>query len=332
MAVPQPPPARSGRRPGEVALQYREGLAASAIAIAIEAANYAFFKHSEAGSQLALTVAIVGVLLALLRSALQLYVTQAVTPLRSDVDKARVELVEALQPVRKLTEVMDLQAELNVTQLRSLIQRYSGVIEAEFRPVKEQIVNEATEQLRRLAIEKRSATLQSADYYDWLFRQFDSLGAGAYVHAVSLSSDSEWNDSQLEKNFFAKNLAAAERGVHISRLFIIERQRLPEFVKLPPIKAHTVEAQTGLDGFFIPRDLLERADRDYLASVGEGFIDFNGHVGLEDRFDPDGRARGEVTMLRADLDKMLRIYERLLNMGEPLSSRMERSVPGSTTT
>ena len=297
---------RERRASGEVLLQYREAIAGSIIAIIIELTNYFVFKHSTAGSQLALTVAIIGVLLALLRSALQM------------------SLSEALQPVQKLSEIVDLQADANIAGIQSLLQRYLSVTEVEFRTVKEQIISDAAEELRRLAVEKRSATLQTADYYDWIFRQFDVLKPGDYVHAVSLSSDTEWNDSQVEKKFLAKNLAAAANGVEISRIFIVEEKRLAKFLTIPPIEAHTIEAKTGLQGYFISRSTLERFDRRYLEEVGEGILDFNGHVGLVDRFDPDGRARGQVTMLQSDLDKMLRIYERLLNLAEPLSVGMVR--------
>jgi hypothetical protein len=298
---------RDRRATGEVLAQYREAIVGSVIAIIIEGTNYLVFKHSTAGSQLALTVAIIGVMLALLRSAMQL------------------SMNEALQPVRKLSEIVDLQAEANIAGIQSLLQRYLSVTEVEFRSVKEQIVNDAAEELRRLAVEKRSATLQTADYYDWIFRQFEALRPGDYVHAVSLSTDTEWNDSQVEKKFLAKNLEAAENGVEISRIFIVEEERLSRFLALPPIKAHTVEARTGLNGYYISRRSLEKFDRHYLEEVGEGILDFNGHVGLEDLFDPDGRARGQVTMLRSDLDKMLRVYERLLNLAEPLSETLAGS-------
>jgi hypothetical protein len=298
--------AYSSRRRGtnDVISQYREAIVGSLIGIAIEAANYALFQHSPAGSLLALLVAIFGIMLALLRSALQ------------------VSVQEALQPVEKLAEIMDLEADANIALIEGLLQRYLTVTETEFRPVKEQIVADATEQLRRLAVEKRSATLQTTDYYEWLFKQFSSVRSGEYVRAVSLSSDTEWNDSQLERNFLSWNLEAAKRGALISRIFVVEEARLGAFLRLPSIQAHTTEATTGLTGYYVSRDYLQRADRDALAAIGEGFIYFNERVGLEDRFDPNGRTRGEVTMLRSDLDKMRRSYERLLNMAQPLTNQL----------
>ena len=305
---------RERRVSGEIVNQYREAIVGSVIAIIIEVTNFFFFEHSTAGSQIAITTAIVGILLALLRSAVQLSMNQA------------------LEPVQKLSEIVDLQSAANIAGIQSLLQRYLSVTEVEFRSVKEQIISDAAEALRRLAVEKRSATLQTADYYDWIFRQFDALRPGDYVHAVSLSSDTEWNDSQVEKKFLAKNLDAAANGAEISRIFIVEEERLANFLAIPPIQAHTVEAATGLNGYYISRRTLEKFDRRYLEEVGEGILDFNGHVGLEDRFDPDGRARGDVTMLQSDLDRMRRVYDRLMNLAEPLSESLASRSRRDTTT
>jgi hypothetical protein len=253
---------------------------------------------------LALLVAIFGLLLAMLRSALQ------------------DSIEDALQPVGQLAKIVDLQSQSNLGVVEVLLQRYLAVTEAEFRPLKEQIVADAAEKLRRLAAEKRSTTLHTTDYYDWLRRQFAFVGRGDYVRAVSLSSDEEWNDSQVEKNFFAWNLDAVSRGAAVSRIFVVEDERLPRFLQLQPIQAHTVEAATGLTGYYVSRDFLERVDINALAEIGEGFIEFNGRVGMEDRLDPNGKIRGEVTMLRADLEKMGRVYQRLLPLARPLSNEL----------
>src|SRR4051812_14545218 len=84
------------RGTSEVLTQYREAVVGSLIGVAIEFANYFLFRHSVAGSMLALSVAIIGLLLALLRSALQIFIQ------------------ESLVPVEKLAEVVDLQTDSNV--------------------------------------------------------------------------------------------------------------------------------------------------------------------------------------------------------------------------
>jgi hypothetical protein len=292
----------------EVSNQYVEGLAGAAIAIAIELVNVFAFGHSNVGSVLAIGVAVIGLLLTVTRRALESF------------------FQETFKRVDKLAEIADLSASSNVSSISALLETYLQVGESEFAAVKQQVVSEAAVKLRRLAIEKRSPTLQTADYYAWLFRQFEKVGPGDYIHAVSLSSEAEWNDSAVERNFLQKNLDAASAGVLVSRIFIVPANALEAFIALTPIAAHTTEDENSLSGFYISRDELEKDDRDLLLAIGEGFIDFNGRVALEDRFEQDGRARGEVTLHPSDLERMQVMFVNLLNLAEPLSRNLIRKM------
>ena len=282
--------------------QYREGICAAVIGIIIEGVNAIFFKNSGEGTLLAVAIALIGLLLTITRFALQTFFKETFTK------------------VEAMAKIIDLSVHTKTDLVKDLLDAYIRVTEEEFREVKEHIVTEASEKLRRLSTEKRSPTLQTTDYYSWLFRQFDDnrLGEGDYIHAVSLASDTEWNDSQEEKNFLDKNIAAAQRGVEVARIFIAKESDLPHLLSLPPIDLHTVEVDNKLDGYYVSREHLEKSDRDFLASIGEGFIDFNGRVALEDRFDQIGRVRGEVTLHRGDLHKMKSIFEKLKYMAKPL--------------
>lgn len=280
--------------------RYSEALVAVLIALTTEVANRMFFESSQVGTALALQTAFVGLLL---------------TVQRLSLEEARRH--ENLR-IDRVADYLDLENTTSYANLRALNHRYGSITEEEFRDVKDHVIAEAQEELRRLAIDKRSATLQTTHYYDWLFRQFDRAGEGDYVHAVSLSSDEEWNDSQLEANFLKVNINAAQRGADIHRIFIVADDRLASFVENPPIKAHRPGSGKGLKGSVVSQEELTKHDAKTLKSVGQGFIDFNGQVGLEDIFDADGEVRGQVTMLPEDLQRMQSIYSRLLNMAKDL--------------
>jgi|GEM_PF-3930417 len=289
--------------------EYREGIIATAIAIVVEGVNWFAFDHSQPGTILAVSVALVGLLLVITRLALQSYIKATF----------RSTFGVTMERVERLTEIADLSVRSNVSSISGLLETYLRVGEPEFAPVRRQIVEDAAEKMRKLAVEKRTPVLETPDYYAWLFDQFDNVREGGYIHAVSLSSDLEWNDSQVEKKFLEKNLESARSGVKVSRIFVAREETLAKFIKLPPIEAHTKEVENGLVGYWVSRNQLEKAAPDLLKSIREGFIDFNGHVALEDVFDSDGGARGEVTLLPADLERMQSIYMKLQNMAEPLS-------------
>lgn len=279
-------------------IPFAEAVAAVLIAIIVEFANSKYFGKSELGTLLAIQTGFIGVLLSIQR-------------LNLDESRQREQA-----RIDKVAEYLDVQQDASYNSIRALGERFGSITEAEFTPVKDQIVADAQEQLRRLAIEKRSATLQTTHYYDWLFKQFERSNKNEYMHAVSLSSDEEWNDSQLEQNFLKANVQAAGRGVEVCRIFIVADDRVAQFMKLPPIQKHSKSSGSGLVGYLVSRNELEKYDPQVLRSVGQGFVDFNGKVGLEDIFDPQGAARGQVTMLPEDLERMLSIYNRLLNMAK----------------
>lgn len=263
------------------------------------------------GWVVSLAAPVFGVLLTLQRKSLEeAFVTEG--------HAIRSTLERDLLPLEKIADFVEIGPDADYSSLNEVVRRFSAITEPEFSPVKQKIVKDATEQLRLLAINKRSPTLQTSDYYVWLFRQFSSLIAGEYMHAVSMSSDEEWNDSDLEKNFLKANIDAAHRGVLIERIFIIESDRIAGFLERSPIDSHTKDSEAPLTGYWVKKEELAKYDPHLLRQVGEGFIDFNGRVGLEDRFDPNGGARGDVTMLDVDLARMGEIYGKLIKMATPL--------------
>jgi len=280
--------------------EFREAVVGAVTALVTEAANFFLFDHSEAGSVLAIAIAVVGLLLSVMRQSLQVYFS------------------ERFSRIDKLAQITGLSLSSDVASVSDLLRAYLAVGEQELSGLKQEIVVEATTKLRRLAMEKRSALL-SADLYAHLFQQLDNCRSGDHVHAVSLSSEVEWNDSQVERNYLEKNREAAGRGVEVSRIFVVESGALSRFLSLPAIVEHTVESTSPLRGYFVSRGQLEHDDRELLMAIGEGFIDFNGRVAFEDRFDPAGRVRGVITVLPADLERMRSIYGKLQNMAVPLS-------------
>jgi hypothetical protein len=281
-----------------------EALVAAAIGITLEILNAALFENSHGGIALGVAVAVGGVLFSLQRLALE------------------KSFEKELEPLKRLKDYVDLSSTVKYAELATIIASYAAITETEFKPVKQQILVETADQLRALEISKRSSTLSTSHYYNWLFQQFTQLHKKEYVHAVSLSSEEEWNDSDLEKNFLKVNIEAGKRGVDVSRIFVVKGSEISKFVSLPPIVAHTQESPIKLKGYWVRREQLEKYDAQLLLALGEGFIDFNGRVGLEDRFDPFGAARGDVTMLEEDLRKMKTQYENLMKMAVPLSTQL----------
>jgi NAD(P)-dependent dehydrogenase (short-subunit alcohol dehydrogenase family) len=182
----------------------------------------------------------------------------------TDTDKV-AGVARELTPLGRLGTPGEVAGVVSFGVSGGLLQRYLTVTETQFRPVKEQIVADATE---NCAGSRWKALRGVAD--DRLLRLVEA-GTGrdpaGRIHACGLTV----HRRGVERLAAGEELPVVEPGSRGTR-----RPHLPD-----------------LRGYYLSRDYLQRTDRDVLAEIGEGFIDFNGHVGLEDRFDPTGKTRGD---------------------------------------
>jgi len=282
-----------------------EAAIGAGIAVVIEVVNVTVFGNTPAGIALGVGSLVAGLMLSVQRNALERTIEHETAP------------------IHKIKEYLDISREVSYEPLSSIVQRYGSITEPEFLTVKNRIATETQDQLKRLAVDKRSPTLQTGEYYEWLFEQFKKVGKGSYVHAVSMSTIEEWNESDLEANFLKANIEAGQRGAEITRIFVVGSNEIANFLAIDAIQKHAVESTEPLHGHWVRREVLQKQDPRLLGALGEGFIDFNGRVGLEDRFGEPGEARGDVTMLPADLQRMRLQYDRLMQMAVPLSSGLQ---------
>ncbi|MEO8527930.1 MAG: hypothetical protein ABI435_02520 [Pseudolysinimonas sp.] len=270
------------------------------VAVLIEFINIAFFEGSIVGHVFAVAVAVGGLLLAVQRHA---------------IERA---LRAGLRPLKAIAALIDVGRKADYDPLRGVVQTYSSITEEEFRPVKERILQNATLQLRRLANEKRSIRLSTIDYYSWIFRELERRPKGTYVRMITLASHEEWTNSPLERNFFDAYSLAAE-SVEVVTIFVVAEDHLEALLRQPSVDAHTVESSNPLVGWWVSLEEITSRSPDMLTEIGGGFMDFGGHVGLEDLPEPSGALRGEVTMHQADLNRMDTLFENLKHLGSRLT-------------
>jgi len=237
--------------------------------------------------------------------------------------RAAQRLDAALAPVNKLAEVVDLAETCDVAQLRGLFDAYVSVTEREFEPLKSEVVAAAREELVRLRTEKTSAELGTGSYYHWLLPKLDATSRGQHLRALSRMLACEWDDSPVEQRFIEANVAAAERGVLVDRIFVMPRSLLATARDNPAVRQHfTDENPIGLRGHFVDADRLAQADRRLADKLGDGFIAFDEHVALIDLHSTDGSARGKVATRPTTLRELRTTFEELLVHSQPLSQEL----------
>lgn len=226
-------------------------------------------------------------------------------------------LKERLRRVDQLAEIVDLSQQSRVRMIDSILKAYISITEPEFSGVKNHILAEASERLRKIASERKSGELSTGAYYSWLIPILQDVKRGEAVRAVSLMHDVEWDDSEPERKFFQENVNLVRRGAILERIFIMPRAEWPDAFQNEKIKAHARGSPFGLTGWFVDLDHLRKKDAGLLDRVGNGFIEIGSRVALIDRFTEDGQARGHVTMDEGDLRRLGKIFEELKVYGAP---------------
>lgn len=253
------------------------------------------------------------------RYVLQHYFKTSMQPL---LDQSRL----ATEGLNRVAGIIDLTHSTDVGYVKATIDKYFQITEPEFQKQKARILREVSSRFDRLLLEKRSETMLTAEYYDWLLPRISTTQSGDMIWAVSRMMDCEWDDSPEEMTFLAENLAAAARGVTVRRIFLCEagvwRQAMND---VPPVRAQ-LECGGNLEVYFGDIATIRRRDSGILPAIGDGLIAFNSEVVLVDEHSEDGSARG---FLVVDADEVAARHARFEGLRRmcALQPRLSASPP-----
>ncbi len=232
-----------------------------------------------------------------------------------------LKLEEQLKPVRQLAAIVDLERDIPLKQLEEIVRTYLAITETEFAQVKDRVLSEAFERLRKLHQQKSSDVLQTGDYYNWLLPFIESAPKGSQIWAVSMMLSIEWDESPPEVSFLRLNLDAAQRGVYLERIFVVRNEDIPKLSTISPIRAQAENVGEFLKLWLVRREQLEKSDPQLLRELGDGLIAFDMRVAMIDFASPEG-IRGYVTMNPGEIQKLRRSFENLRVHGLPLTQAL----------
>ena len=252
-----------------------------------------------------------------------LVVGPALSFLRYNIIK---KIEEEMEQVHSLASIVDLQRQISLPQFQELLKVYLEIPEEEFRLVKNSILSQAHEKLRKLAHEKKSEELPTSEYYRWLLPMLQNAVPGSRVWALSMMMDCEWDDTPAEEQFLKLNIEATKRKVILERIFVVRKTDFPLIALNKGVKAHLDNTSEFLIPWIVAREDLEVRDPGLLEKLGDGFIAFDMNVGLIDINSAAG-IRGEVTMNPADLNRLRENFENLRINARPLDQVATSIVP-----
>lgn len=232
------------------------------------------------------------------------------------------KLETELQPIHKLAELVDLTENGALGDFENAARVYLKITEPELRRVKEHILEDALDQLKRLATDKKSGFLPTGQYYMWLLPMLEEVRAKQQVWAVSMMLDCEWDDSPPEKQFLQLNLKAAKTGAEVERVFVVPKALVSKLKTNIGVIAHLENESSTLRPLLVIREELERKDSKLLRDLGDGMIAFDRRVALVDKSAEDG-IRGYVTLNTQEILRLRRLYDALLVYAVPLHDALE---------
>lgn len=203
-------------------------------------------------------------------------------------------------------------------RLQSAIDNYFRIVEQDFALHKDRALSEFNSALEQMVHQKTSPTMLTAEYYAWLLPRIRSARPGDEIWAVSRFMECEWDDSPEETSFLEENLAAASRGVRVTRLFITTRDVWKKSVADGPIRSQI--QQDGLTAYFGDESRIRQNDARILRLVGAGLIGFDNKVVLRDEHSDDGSARGYVLLKSGEVQELHNIFEQLRLMCSGVSA------------
>ena len=155
-------------------------------------------------------------------------------------------------------------------------------------------------------------------YYMLLFTLFHT--AEGNINVVSILDDNEWIDTLEENEFLRINLGAAERRLHLNRIFVVKESEVNE-----KLNNRSIQSFIGADHTYIHLFVIfqEQLPSNIINDIGSGFIDFYGYAVACDIFS-DNEIRGYLKFEPAEIERFNRIYMRLNQFYRPLNQDFSR--------
>lgn len=228
--------------------------------------------------------------------------------LKEDRQAQDATLSRKFVKVDRLSDLVDLSPKSDITELRTLVDRYSQIVDPEFFEAKDEVVHAALTRLNAILQERRTDKLSTGAYYKFLLELLASVKQGETLYAVSTGEAVEWDDSPQEERFFEANRQIVVRGGSVVRYFVYPKAGFVQARKEnEKVAAHFEE--TRLRGMFVDKDRLQSTDEALFDAIGQGFIMVERRIAVVDVFGV--QPRGYVTKNRDELDRYWKALQQL---------------------
>jgi Dehydrogenases with different specificities (related to short-chain alcohol dehydrogenases) len=166
--------------------------------------------------------------------------------------------------------------------------------------------------------QSRTEDIESGKFYRYLHKYFTEAERGTKMWIASTMMENEWNESPQERIYKQDNIDAAERGVEIERIFIMDEKGWREFKENPSILAHLENKK--IKSLYVDRDYFVKNNPSVLEDIEDGFIGIDDELLLVDLPPSNNKdSRGYITFNKNQIKKSKKAYEELKKQAKLLS-------------
>jgi len=223
--------------------------------------------------------------------------------------------------------LLDEESPINAN-LQSLIEQYNEINAPVLIGKRDSIIVNATNSLYFLkSYNLAPDDLNNKNFYDLLHIIISNTYEGAEINALSVMLKSEWDDSEVEKNFWKDNQEAVKRRVNLERIFIVNRNEAHRLKTIPQIKNHiTLEKKYhNIHSYVVEKEVLQQKDPFLLEQAGNGFIMINSpndKIVLLDEM-PESERRAKPVLDNQIIDEITTIFKSIKHYAVPLKGYLE---------
>jgi len=206
----------------------------------------------------------------------------------------------------ELKEMMGLYQASSSPEFKELLQAYERVEQPEFKMLRNEFLQECTERLRKLSMEK-TIHVGSGEYFVWLMDMLQMTTKDEMIRAVSVIPEDAWVNVTPQSKYLDGCIQTAKRGVRIERIFVTSKDKLQAEKNKEVFRRH----KGNLIAYVAFREDLAKGDSDLVKDLGMGFVMFGKRVLMIDAWLPPQEGNGTVTLDPVQIRQYEHVFDRL---------------------
>lgn len=161
---------------------------------------------------------------------------------------------------------------------------------------------------------KRTNPFEIGEFYKAINQCFKRLTKEDYLWCASTMLEDEWTEEPQEMKFRLINLEAANRGVHIERIFLFSKDKIKEFKQNKTLKIYM---SSNIKTLFVDYEEIQKNNPKLLETLGNGWDGINQDTLIVD-LPEESSKRGYLSKNKREITKAYECFQELKKQARDL--------------